>query len=111
LFEAEIYLDRSSPWGKLDRDIYGQFVEHLGRVVYGGYGLARVPQSPTSGDSAKTCWRRWGRSTPRKPVGPGATLPPLTTGWTAWGQGRKGPRISRWPGTPLRRTSSFNSLC
>jgi len=36
LFEAEIYSDRSSPWGKLDRDIYGQFVEHLGRVVYGG---------------------------------------------------------------------------
>ena len=34
--KAEIRVNRHFPVGKIDRRIYGSFIEHLGRAVYGG---------------------------------------------------------------------------
>ena len=34
--KASIYSDKRFPIGEIDRRIYGSFVEHLGRAVYGG---------------------------------------------------------------------------
>ncbi len=33
---AKIHLDKSSIIGEIDRRVYGSFIEHLGRAVYGG---------------------------------------------------------------------------
>lgn len=34
--QAQVFVDSLAPIGKLDRRIYGQFIEHLGRCIYGG---------------------------------------------------------------------------
>lgn len=34
--EAKIFIDRHFTVGEVDKRIYGSFIEHLGRAVYGG---------------------------------------------------------------------------
>jgi len=34
--KATIFADRRFPIGEIDKRLYGSFVEHLGRAVYGG---------------------------------------------------------------------------
>jgi alpha-N-arabinofuranosidase len=45
--KASIYSDKRFPIGEIDRRIYGSFVEHLGRAVYGGI---YDPDHPCSDD-------------------------------------------------------------
>ena len=35
---AHVVIDTSKPGPEIDRHIYGQFAEHLGRGIYEGYG-------------------------------------------------------------------------
>ena len=35
--KAELIVNRYFPIGEIDRRIYGSFIEHLGRAVYGGF--------------------------------------------------------------------------
>ena len=43
--KAAIFADRRFPIGRIDEKIYGSFVEHLGRAVYGGM---YEPDHPTA---------------------------------------------------------------
>lgn len=52
---ARITLDKDFPISRVDKRIYGSFVEHLGRAVYGGVyqpGILLL----TRRASARTCW-------------------------------------------------------
>jgi hypothetical protein len=60
--QAEVLLDRNFAIGRVDPRLFGAFVEHLGRGVYGGlYEPGHRP--PTSGGFATTCRPRQGRPT------------------------------------------------
>ena len=45
--KAKLFADRHFPIGNIDRRIYGSFLEHLGRAVYGGI---YDPEHPTADD-------------------------------------------------------------
>ena len=45
--KAKLFADRHFPIGNIDRKIYGSFLEHLGRAVYGGI---YDPEHPTADD-------------------------------------------------------------
>jgi len=40
---AKVILDRDYVIGPVDPRLYGSFIEHLGRAVYGGIAKIRVP--------------------------------------------------------------------
>ena len=40
---------------KINREIYGQFAEHLGSCIYGGLWVVRIPTSLIPRDIATTC--------------------------------------------------------
>ena len=44
--KASLILDRDYQIGRIDPRIYGSFVEHLGRCVYGGDGAIFAPENP-----------------------------------------------------------------
>ena len=46
IVEAEAFVDVNSPLGKLDRRCYGQFVEHLGKCIYGGIWVGEDSEIP-----------------------------------------------------------------
>ena len=43
--------------GTTDRHLFGAFIEHLGRCVYGGIFEPGHPDRRCARDSAATCWR------------------------------------------------------
>jgi len=43
---AEIFIDTTATVGRLDRRVYGQFVEHLGRCIYGGIWVGEESRIP-----------------------------------------------------------------
>ena len=45
--KAQIIINKNFKIGKIDRRIYGSFIEHLGRAVYGGI---YEPTHPTADD-------------------------------------------------------------
>lgn len=57
---ARIKVDIERQKGEIDRNIYGNFVEHLGRCIYGGF---TSPDRPfrTRRATAGTCSKRRGR--------------------------------------------------
>jgi alpha-N-arabinofuranosidase len=44
--ESKGFVDANSPIGKLDRRIYGQFIEHLGKCIYGGIWVGEDAKIP-----------------------------------------------------------------
>jgi hypothetical protein len=60
--DAERTIRTDQPGPTIDPNIYGQFVEHLGRSVYEGYGSARMRRPPTPAVSATTSSPRFARS-------------------------------------------------
>ena len=46
-------VDRDFVIGRTDDRLFGSFIEHLGRAVYGGI---YEPGRPTNAASAGTCW-------------------------------------------------------
>lgn len=53
-----VVIQADAPGPKIDRHIFGQFAEHLGRGIYGGIWVGRILPSPTPGAIATTCSRR-----------------------------------------------------
>ncbi len=47
-------LNTTAPGAVIRKEVYGQFVEHLGRGVYEGIGSAPTHPSPTPAASAMT---------------------------------------------------------
>lgn len=45
----------NQPGAKINKEIYGQFAEHLGSCIYGVCGLARTHPFLTLTDIGKTC--------------------------------------------------------
>ena len=45
--KAKLFADRHFPIGEVDRRLFGSFLEHLGRAVYGGI---YDPEHPTADD-------------------------------------------------------------
>ncbi len=53
---ASIILDKELRIGEIDPRMYGSFLEHLGRAIYGGiYEPGHPP--PIQTVSARMCWR------------------------------------------------------
>ena len=51
-------IDASKPGAKIDRNIFGQFAEHLGTGIYEGVWVGPDSPSPTRAASATTSWLR-----------------------------------------------------
>ena len=49
MFKARIALDRGFVVGEVDKRIFGSFIEHLGRAVYGGIYEPAHPLADASG--------------------------------------------------------------
>lgn len=46
MIKSDVYLDASSIVSQLDKRIYGQFIEHLGRCIYGGIWVGERSSIP-----------------------------------------------------------------
>src|SRR5260370_42498206 len=46
--QAELVLRADQPQGKINRNIYGQFAEHLGRLIYGGLWVGEDSPIPNT---------------------------------------------------------------
>lgn len=102
---AKIILDKDFTIGKVDKRLYGSFIEHLGRAVYGGIYEPGHPEADEQGfrKDVIELVRQLGVPLVRYPggnfvsgfnwedsVGPGSSAP---SGWI-------------WPGLPRRPTRS-----
>ena len=83
--------------GKINRELYGQFIEQAGRIVYGGLFVGKDSPSPTKTACAWMLSRLTGTSRCRCSTGPAAGWLIPTIGWTASALRRKeSPLINRW---------------
>lgn len=80
--KAEIIIDKYFLTGKVDKRIFGSFIEHLGRAVYEGIYQEEV-LSPTSRASEKIPWILSKSFRYRSSVTRAETLSPVFTGKTA----------------------------
>ena len=80
---AQITVDAARPGAKIDRHIFGQFAEHLGRGIYEGIWVGPDSPIPTRAASATTSSPRSRPSRCRTCAGPAAASPMNTTGATA----------------------------
>ena len=53
--KAQVIIDKEYIVSEIDKRIYGSFIEHLGRAVYGGFTSRRV-RLRMSRDSARIRW-------------------------------------------------------
>ena len=54
--KAKMTVDKDFTIGEVDKRLYGSFIEHLGRAVYGGFMSLGMLQ-PMSKGSVPMCWR------------------------------------------------------
>ena len=80
--KAEIIIDKYFLTGKVDKRIFGSFIEHLGRAVYEGIYQEEV-LSPTSRASEKIPWILSKSFRYRSSVTRAETLSRVITGKTA----------------------------
>ena len=89
---TRVYVDARRALTPLDRNLFGSFLEHLGRAIYGGI------YDPTSKLSDANGFRK-DVLEEVKHLGvpiiryPGATLSPATTGWMGVGPKKDRPRV------------------
>ena len=99
---ARIKIDVDRTIGTVDPLLFGNFSEHLGRMIYGGIYDEKSPLSDATA-TARTCWRPSRASASRSCAGRAATSRPATTGRTASAR-RTSVRCARSsPGTTSRR--------
>jgi hypothetical protein len=67
---ARIGIDLGRRIGTVDRRIFGNFIEHLGRCIYGGLYEEGSPLSDAAGSSLFTWIRATGRPTAKVRNGP-----------------------------------------
>ena len=104
--KARIAIHRDFKIGTIDNRIYGAFLEHLGRAVYGGIyepGHATADEDGFRGDVLELVrgLERAGRALSRRQF-----RLRTTTGWTASGPRISGRCGSTMPGRPARPTRS-----
>ena len=106
MHDAKLTLDRSDTIGTPTRRLFGAFVEHLGRCVYGGL----FEPGPSDGDQGGLPRRRAGAGARararRSSATRAATSSPATTGRTASARSRTGRGSSTSPGSRSSRTPS-----
>ena len=80
--QAKLTIEKDFQISKIDKRIYGSFIEHLGRAVYGGIWQ---PGHPTADEdaSAATYSTSCASCKCRSSVTPAATSSPISTGKTA----------------------------
>ena len=102
---ARIKVDIERQKGEIDRNIYGNFVEHLGRCIYGGLYEPGSPLSDEKGyrrdvleatRALRTSLVRW----------PGGNFVSGYTGRTASARRPDARRASTWHGASARATRS-----
>ena len=103
---GDIILDRDFTIGETDPRLFGAFVEHLGRCVYGGIFEPGHPDRRREGLSPGRDGA--GARTRRRPscAIPAAISSPATTGKTASARSSSGRAGSTTPGCPPRPTAS-----
>ena len=94
---ATVLVDRRRTTGAIDQRVYGQFLENMGRAIYGGVFEPGSPLADADGfrsdvlDAARELAPpvlRWPGGSPRRlPVtgrasGPPEDRPPLRSGWS-----------------------------
>jgi hypothetical protein len=87
---VQIFIDSRRSIATLDRNLFGSFLEHLGRAIYQGIKVFMIPGQScrTQTVSAKTCLRRFATSLFPSFVIPAGILFPAITGWTVWVRSR-----------------------
>ena len=70
---TRIGIDLARRIGTVDRRIFGNFIEHLGRCIYGGIFEEGSPLSDARGLPARTCSTRFARCACRCSAGQAAT--------------------------------------
>ncbi|MEE3918669.1 hypothetical protein V2I01_09730 [Micromonospora sp. BRA006-A] len=102
---AQLTIDPAFRVAPADRRIFGSFVEHMGRCVYGGVYEPGHPTADRRGlrRDVLDLTRELGVSVVRYP---GGTSSPATAGRTASARSVTARAGSTWPGRPSRQTSS-----
>ena len=100
---AKITIDPNFRIGEVNPRLYGSFIEHLGRAIYGGI---YEPEHPTADDigfrqDVLDLVRELGVPIIRYP---GATSSPAMIGRTVSDRSRSGRGVLILPGRPSRRT-------
>ena len=52
---AKVYINEKNKKGHINPELYGNFSEHLGRCIYEGLYVGRIPRSPIP----KACVMMW----------------------------------------------------
>ena len=97
---ARITLDPDFQISRIDKRIYGSFVEHLGRAVYGGVYQPGHPSADEEGfrKDVLDLVREIGVPIVRYPGGN------VVSGRTAWALWRSAPAAWNWPGAAPKPT-------
>ena len=90
--KATVLMDRDFAIGHTDPRLFGAFVEHLGRCVYGGIYEPGHPTADEKGFRQRRARPRARARRRRSCAIPAATSSPATTGRTASARSRSGPR-------------------
>jgi alpha-N-arabinofuranosidase len=80
--EARIKIDIDRKIGQINKNIYGNFVEHLGRCVYGGIFEPGSEQADEKGFRKDVLEAVKGLNVSITPVIREVILSPIITGWT-----------------------------
>ena len=104
--KARVKIDTERTIGDIDPKLYGNFIEHLGRCIYGGVfdekssavGRQRFPPRRSG------CGQEAAMS--RCCAGRAETSRPIITGAMASARATSGRRGSKWPGARWRATAS-----
>src|SRR5262249_47796078 len=103
--QARIKIDTDRRIGDVDKLLFGNFAEHLGRMIYGGVYEEGSPLSDEDG------YRKDVMTAVKKMASPSCAIPAATLRRATTGRTASAPRISalcvrRWLGTISRPTAS-----
>ena len=121
--DARIDVLAAEPIGPVTADLYGQFAEHIGGVIYDGIWVGEDSKIPNIDGIRKAIVDHMRRLGPRRrSAGPAAASPTATTGATASARAAKRPRrtnfwAGEWrerptvPPSTIRTSSAPTSSC
>ncbi len=102
---ARMTLDREFTVGRADPRLYGSFIEHIGRAVYGGIYEPGHPTADAGRVPPRRARPRAGARCPVHPLPRAATSSRATTGRTGWGPWRSGRARGTSPGSVVEPNS------
>jgi len=104
--KARVKIDTERTIGDIDPKLYGNFIEHLGRCIYGGVFDEKSSLSDTRTVSAAMFWMRPGSWMSRCSAGRAGTFRPIITGAMASARATSALRGSKWRGVPWKAIAS-----